>query len=53
VCFTSDHDLSFAQLAPSRARTVIDALADRTTELSRLDGVEYVFCFENRGEEIG
>jgi UDPglucose--hexose-1-phosphate uridylyltransferase len=53
VCFTSDHDLSFAQLTPSRARTVIDALADRTTELSRLDGVEYVFCFENRGEEIG
>jgi UDPglucose--hexose-1-phosphate uridylyltransferase len=53
VCFTSDHDLSFAQLSPSRARTVIDALADRTTELSRLDAVEYVFCFENRGEEIG
>jgi UDPglucose--hexose-1-phosphate uridylyltransferase len=53
VCFTSDHDTSFAQLPPSRARTVIDVLADRTTELSRIDGVEYVFCFENRGEEIG
>ena len=32
---------------------MIDALADRTTELSRIPGVEYVFCFENRGEEIG
>jgi UDPglucose--hexose-1-phosphate uridylyltransferase len=53
VCFTSDHDTSFAQLPPSRARTVIDALADRTTEVQRIDGVEYVFCFENRGEEIG
>ncbi len=53
VCFTSDHDTSFAQLPPSRARTVFDALADRTSELSRIDGVEYVFCFENRGEEIG
>jgi UDPglucose--hexose-1-phosphate uridylyltransferase len=53
VCFTSDHATSFAQLPPSRARTVIDALADRTTELCRIDGVEYVFCFENRGEEIG
>jgi UDPglucose--hexose-1-phosphate uridylyltransferase len=53
VCFTSDHDTSFAQLPPSRARTVIDALADRTLELQQLDGVEYVFCFENRGEEIG
>ncbi len=53
VCFTSDHDTSFAQLSPRHARTVIDALADRTAELSRLPGVEYVFCFENRGEEIG
>ncbi|HST47947.1 galactose-1-phosphate uridylyltransferase [Jatrophihabitans sp.] len=53
VCFTSDHDTSFAQLSPQHARTVIDALADRTAELSRTPGVEYVFCFENRGEEIG
>jgi UDPglucose--hexose-1-phosphate uridylyltransferase len=53
VCFTSDHDTSFAQLSPEHARTVIDALADRTAELGRLPGVAYVFCFENRGEEIG
>jgi len=53
VCFTSDHDTSFAQLSPQHARTVIDALADRTEQLSLLPGVEYVFCFENRGEEIG
>jgi UDPglucose--hexose-1-phosphate uridylyltransferase len=53
VCFTSDHTASFAQLSPRRARTVIDALADRTNAISSLDGVEYVFCFENRGEEIG
>jgi UDPglucose--hexose-1-phosphate uridylyltransferase len=26
---------------------------DRTVELSRLPGIEQVFCFENRGEEIG
>lgn len=53
VCFTSDHDKSFAQLSPERARTVIDALADRTRDLACIDGVEYVFCFENRGAEIG
>jgi UDPglucose--hexose-1-phosphate uridylyltransferase len=53
VCFTSDHTASFAQLSRLRARTVIDALAERTEALSALDGVEYVFCFENRGEEIG
>lgn len=53
VCFTSDHDASFAGLDPGRARLVLDAWTDRTAELSRLPGVEQVFCFENRGEEIG
>jgi UDPglucose--hexose-1-phosphate uridylyltransferase len=53
VCFTSDHDASFSSLSPARARTVVDVWADRTRELSALDSVEYVFCFENRGKEIG
>ncbi|WP_242676775.1 galactose-1-phosphate uridylyltransferase [Rhodococcus sp. ABRD24] len=53
VCFTSDHDRSFAQLTPSRVRTVLAALVDRTRELSALPGVAQVYCFENRGEEIG
>jgi UDPglucose--hexose-1-phosphate uridylyltransferase len=53
VCFTSDHDTSFSGLTPGRVRTVIEAWADRTDELSRLDGVRQVFPFENRGEEIG
>jgi UDPglucose--hexose-1-phosphate uridylyltransferase len=53
VCFTSDHDASFSSLSPTRARTVVDVWADRTGELSALDVVEHVFCFENRGQEIG
>jgi UDPglucose--hexose-1-phosphate uridylyltransferase len=53
VCFTSAHDDSFADLPPSRVRTVIEAWADRTTELSGLPEVRSVFCFENRGKEIG
>jgi UDPglucose--hexose-1-phosphate uridylyltransferase len=53
VCFTADHDSTFADLAPERARTVIDAWADRTAELGALPEVELVFCFENRGQEIG
>jgi UDPglucose--hexose-1-phosphate uridylyltransferase len=53
VCFTSDHSTSFAQLSPERVRLVVDTWADRTLELSELPGVEQVFCFENRGEEIG
>jgi UDPglucose--hexose-1-phosphate uridylyltransferase len=53
VCFTADHNRAFADLSPERVRTVVDAWADRTGELSVLPGVEQVFCFENRGEEIG
>lgn len=53
VCFTSDHDTSFVSLSPSRVRTVVDAWADRTTELAAIPEVEQVFPFENRGEEIG
>ncbi|HEX2804804.1 MAG TPA: galactose-1-phosphate uridylyltransferase [Kineosporiaceae bacterium] len=53
VCFTSDHGASFSSLTPSRVRTVVEAWADRTEQLSAIDGVRQVFCFENRGEEIG
>ncbi|WP_181796106.1 galactose-1-phosphate uridylyltransferase [Streptomyces sp. WELS2] len=53
VCFTPDHDASFADLTPEQARLVLDAWTDRTAELSRLPAVEQVFCFENRGAEIG
>jgi len=53
VCFTSDHNSSFGALPPARVRSVIDALADRTAEMSTLTGVAQVFPFENRGIEIG
>jgi UDPglucose--hexose-1-phosphate uridylyltransferase len=53
VCFTSDHDASFADLTEARARLVLDAWIDRTRELSQLPGVVQVFPFENRGKEIG
>ncbi|MFC9464959.1 galactose-1-phosphate uridylyltransferase [Streptomyces coelicoflavus] len=53
VCFTSDHDASFADLSEEQARLVLDAWTDRTSELSHLPSVDQVFCFENRGAEIG
>ncbi|NUU20147.1 MAG: galactose-1-phosphate uridylyltransferase [Streptomycetaceae bacterium] len=53
VCFTPDHDTSFADLTEAQARLVLDAWIDRTAELSALPGIEQVFCFENRGAEIG
>jgi UDPglucose--hexose-1-phosphate uridylyltransferase len=53
VCFTSDHNASFATLPVEQAETVVEAWADRTAELSSLPYVEQVYCFENFGEEIG
>ncbi|BBX65211.1 galactose-1-phosphate uridylyltransferase [Mycobacterium saskatchewanense] len=53
ICFSSDHTGSFAGLAPPHARLVVDAWRHRTAELMAFPGVEQVFCFENRGEEIG
>ena len=53
VCFSPDRVGSFGSLSVTRARTVIEAWADRTAALSALPGVRQVFVFENRGAEIG
>lgn len=53
ICFSQDHGASFADLTPAQAGTVMSAWLDRSAELGRLPGVEQVYCFENRGREIG
>ena len=53
ICFSSDPTASLATVSPRRMRTIVEAWTDRTRELSALPGVEQVFCFENRGKEIG
>jgi UDPglucose--hexose-1-phosphate uridylyltransferase len=53
VCFTSDHEAPVATLPVEHVRLLVDAWADRTEVLGALPHVEQVFCFENRGEEIG
>lgn len=53
VCFSPEHTGSFGTQTVTRARTVIEAWADRTAALSALPGVEQVFPFENRGQAIG
>jgi len=53
VCFSPDHSGSFGTQSITRARTVIEAWADRTAALSQIPGIEQIFPFENRGEEIG
>lgn len=53
ICFSQDHDASFADLTTAQAATVMTAWIDRSAELGRLPGIEQVYCFENRGPEIG
>jgi UDPglucose--hexose-1-phosphate uridylyltransferase len=53
VVYTADHDAAFADLSRERVELVLDALIDRTERLSAVPGVDQVFCYENRGREIG
>jgi UDPglucose--hexose-1-phosphate uridylyltransferase len=53
VIFSPQHDTSFADLTPAQASLVLAAWTDRTAELSRQPGIRQVYCFENRGREIG
>ena len=38
---------------PEAGPDVVEAWADRTAVLGGMDGIAQVYCFENRGEEIG
>jgi UDPglucose--hexose-1-phosphate uridylyltransferase len=53
ICFSSEHDASFVDLKPDQVRLVLDVWTDRTAELAARPGVIQVFCFENRGPEMG
>jgi UDPglucose--hexose-1-phosphate uridylyltransferase len=53
VCFSPDHNASFADLTHDQAALVLAAWIDRSAALAALPGVEQVYCFENRGREIG
>ncbi len=53
ICFSEQHDASFADLSAKQAADVLWVWADRTRELAGLPGVAQVVMFENRGREIG
>lgn len=53
IAFSSDHTGRFADLDVAHALLVVQAWRHRTAELMARPGIEEVFCFENRGEEIG
>jgi UDPglucose--hexose-1-phosphate uridylyltransferase len=53
VCFSSDHYASLSSVTEMRMRTIIEAWAIRSQALQLMDGIEQVYVFENRGQEIG
>jgi UDPglucose--hexose-1-phosphate uridylyltransferase len=53
VLYTSDHDTVASELPASKFRKLAAVWADRYEELGARDEVEYVFLFENKGEEMG
>src|SRR5690606_14470055 len=53
ICFDPRHDLAVVDLDVPQVRLIIEAWADRTADLSARPDVAQVYCFENRGEEIG
>ncbi len=53
IVFSDDHSATFATLSPERVQLVIEAWAARTEALNCMPETEQVFCFENRGTEIG
>jgi UDPglucose--hexose-1-phosphate uridylyltransferase len=53
VCYSSDHDATFATLPLSQIKKLARAWKDRYVALCEREEVEYVFVFENKGKEIG
>jgi UDPglucose--hexose-1-phosphate uridylyltransferase len=53
VLYSQQHDSTLAQQPLSQIYKLIKVWTDRTEALAKLPFVEYVFVFENKGEEVG
>lgn len=53
VLYSSDHKGSLATTDVTHIARLIDVWADRYEELGRLEYIDYVLIFENKGEVIG
>jgi len=53
IVYTPEHALTLARLPVERVRLLIDVWADRYAVLGSRPEVQYVYIFENKGEEIG
>ncbi|MGA2559598.1 MAG: UDP-glucose--hexose-1-phosphate uridylyltransferase [Terracidiphilus sp.] len=53
LCYHPDHSLTLARMTREEIRPVVDAWAREYEELGRMDWIEYVQIFENRGAMMG
>ncbi len=53
LCYHPRHDLSLARMKEEEVLQVVRAWQEERRALSRVEGVEQVFLFENRGKEVG
>jgi UDPglucose--hexose-1-phosphate uridylyltransferase len=53
VVFTQDRKSSLGALSLAHIELLLRVWADRTAQLGRIDGIDYVLPFENRGAEVG
>ena len=53
VLYSPRHDGSLADRTEQEIERLVHVWTDRYVELGRLDYVEYVFIFENKGEAVG
>jgi UDPglucose--hexose-1-phosphate uridylyltransferase len=53
ICYSQDHDATFASLPLSQIRKLTRVWQHRYVALCEDPTIEYVFIFENKGKEIG
>lgn len=53
VVFTQDPETSLGHLPVERIELILRVLAERTAEISKIDQIQYVLPFENKGVEMG
>lgn len=53
IIFSPEHEGHFKDFSAQHMEDIVSAWQDRSREISKKSGIEYVFLFENRGKEVG
>jgi UDPglucose--hexose-1-phosphate uridylyltransferase len=53
ILYSPEHDSSLGELSLENIEKLIDLWVDKYIEFGNKDFIDYVFIFENRGEEVG